>query len=231
MEAKQKLEKEVTDLKEQLAAREELQKAYEALQKENESLQAKLNAVKSPEKSTGLRPAGDKPVGKAHTAVSDPHGNFEAVAKERDMLAEKVKGLEQELAVLRDSQKAATLDKVAADKQLVQGPKALPVCKARPENPAVPLAKGPAEEASASAGEVAAAQLRAELDNAKQEVATLRQQLADEQKSKDNYAALAEEAKKLKSEYEAFKMKSFTAFTKQKAASAGFEGGENCGSS
>ncbi|CDI74028.1 hypothetical protein, conserved [Eimeria praecox] len=71
MEAKQKLEKEVTDLKEQLAAREELQKAYEALQKENESLQAKLNAVKSPEKSTGLRPAGDKPVGKTQTAVSE----------------------------------------------------------------------------------------------------------------------------------------------------------------
>ncbi|CDI82963.1 hypothetical protein, conserved, partial [Eimeria acervulina] len=193
-EAKQMLEKEVADLREQLAAREELKKAYETLQKENESLQAKLDAAGAPTKPAGPPSAGPR------------CGDCASMAKERDELAKKVKALEQELSVLRESQKTPSVSKAPPDRKFIQGSKALAIVKASPEHSDTPVAKGLAEGAPTRPGEEAAAEARAKLENLEREVVMLRQQLADGQKIKDDYAVLVEEASKLRSENEAFKM-------------------------
>ncbi|CDJ59869.1 hypothetical protein, conserved, partial [Eimeria maxima] len=211
-EARQKLEKEVAELREQLAARDELKKAYQTLQKENENLQSKLNAVGALGKQAGPSSAGDRSSEEHEMPVSDSHADYAAVAKERDRLAERVKALEHELAILRDSKKAALANTAPPDMKL-QGSKAIPVRKERGSSSAGPLgkpqaqlAKGLEEEASAHVGEETTAQERAKINALEREVVTLRQQVADGQKIKEDYAALVEEVKQLQSENDAFKM-------------------------
>ncbi|CDJ49663.1 hypothetical protein, conserved [Eimeria brunetti] len=208
-EAKEQLEKQVAELREQLAAREELRKEYETVLKENESLRAQLNAAEPLEKLSRRASVGEDFLDRPEVAVTAPHGDYAALAEERDGLADKVKALEQELAALRDSQKASLVNKAPLERKLMHGPKGLPLSKAGPEPTANSLATKSLAKGSAgialTATEEAAAQAGAKLEDLEREVVTLRQQLEDGKKIKEDYAALLEETKKVRSENEALK--------------------------
>ena len=118
LEAKEKLEREIASLQEQLAASGELRKAHEALQREVEALQGELRAIRSHSK-----PATAEPVGK-DGAID--HAEAEALRKERNSLKERVAALEAELASLQASGQAAAAPDASPKSKGAMPHKAMP---------------------------------------------------------------------------------------------------------
>ncbi|CDJ37709.1 hypothetical protein, conserved [Eimeria tenella] len=199
-EAKERLEREMADLRKQVAAGEELKAANETLQRENEELQARLKAAAGTSKRPGPSSEGNDCVELPDSAPSASSGNYADVVKQRDSLSEKVKTLEQELLNIVDAHKAPSSSSESREEA---GPATkMPLSRKDASHSSITLRKAPAQEVSTAGEESAAAtaQAQANLDSLEQEVTMLRQQLLALQKLKDENAALTEEAEKLRKE-------------------------------
>ncbi|CDJ63557.1 hypothetical protein ENH_00046010, partial [Eimeria necatrix] len=199
-EAKERLEREMANLRKQVAAGEELKATNEALQRENEDLQARLKAAAGTSKRPGPPSEGNDRVELPGSAPPASSGNYAEVVKQRDSLSEKVKALEQELLSIVGAQKAPSS---SSESQEEAAPATkMPLSCKDGSHSSTTLRKAPAQEVSTAGEEPAAAtaQARAKHDSLQQEVITLRQQLLALQKLKDENAALTEEADKLRKE-------------------------------
>ncbi|OEH79368.1 hypothetical protein cyc_06043 [Cyclospora cayetanensis] len=200
-EAREKLEKEVDALKEQLLAGKEVQTAYEALQKEVESLRGQLKDAQALGQPKGPPPTAPASSSAGKTAPPLP-GDHLALVEERDNLLQKVKALEAELTALK-----AQSSTLASAKQVLESKALPPPQRARPSKAGAtakpaPLAKGTVQEPSATAGDQAAAQ---EQEKLKEEIRALREQVAAGEELKMAHESLKREMERMQAENSALK--------------------------
>ncbi|CDJ69203.1 hypothetical protein, conserved [Eimeria necatrix] len=144
-ELKEKLEKEIASLREQLAAADELKNLQNALQKEVETLRGQLRALRAQEKATGTEQEADTQIMKGDSGKEGGLDVEEAetLRRERNALKERIAALEAELRTLRSS---------AAKGVPSTKPKGTPPLKSKPAEFAMPTKAHTSSNTEANGG-------------------------------------------------------------------------------